>query len=190
MRPGFRMYAMLVAAGFAAAFLLSGLSAATKHTEAELLQELSSPDEARVYHALQELEKEYPDSQEARTRIIALLKDPRERVHRKAARVLGAIGVHLSDAQIGDVVSLLSSPDKDAVIDGLKALRGLGNKSAAKSIAPLLKNADKNIKRDSCRTLAVLGDKSVIPEIEPLLNDPDKKVQQDAREAIAQLKAK
>ena len=165
-------------------------SCASTRPESELLRDLNSPSANVVCDALQGLEKRYPDSDAARTQIIARLDDPREEVRRKAARVLGAIGVRLDDGQTAKVVALLSSPDGDAVIDGLKALRGTGNASAVPAILPLLRHSDRYVKRDACRTLAVLGDRSIVPAIEPLANHPDHEVAEDARLAIARLQQK
>ena len=163
---------------------------AAKHSEAELLAKLGSPNANEVRDALLALEKEYPTSMEARPRIIALLKDSRAEVRRKAARVLGAIGARLTREQIQGVVALLSEKDRDTVIDGLKALRGLNDSSAAPAVVALLQSSDLNIKRDACRTLAEIGDKSAIPSIEPLTKDPNEKVRKDAELAIAKLREK
>jgi HEAT repeat protein len=163
---------------------------ASKKTEEEWIAQLASSDEGKVTSALQGLEKEYPDSPTARAKIVSMLKDPREKVQRKAARVLGAIHASVDAKVLADITPLLKSPNKDAVIDGLKALRGLESKPAIPQILPLLASPDENIKRDSCRTLAEIGDASLVPKIEPLLSDPNKKVQEDARDAIARLKAR
>ncbi|MGE5715112.1 MAG: HEAT repeat domain-containing protein, partial [Acidobacteriota bacterium] len=163
---------------------------ASKKTEEEWIAQLSSSDEGKVTSALQGLEKEYPDSPTARAKIVSMLKDPREKVHRKAARVLGAIHAKVDAKALADITPLLKSPNKDAVVDGLKALRGLDAASTVPQILPLLSSPDENIKRDACRTLADIGSVSVVPRIEPLLNDPNKKVQEDARLAIDKLKAK
>jgi HEAT repeat protein len=138
--------------------------------------------------ALQAFEKSFADGAELRQKALSLLGDSRPKVKRKAARVFGALGARLSAEQLRQVQSLLASSDKDTVIDGLKALRGLENRNDFAPVLPLLQSPDANVKRDSCRTLAVIADKSVIPKIEPLLNDPDKKVRQDAEEAIGKLK--
>jgi HEAT repeat protein len=161
---------------------------ASKKTEEELIAQLSSADEGKVTSALQDLEKQYPDSKTAQAAVVSKLKDPREKVQRKAARVLGAIHAPVDRKVLADITPLLKSPNKDAVIDGLKALRGLDSKSTIPEILPLLGDKDDNIKRDACRTLAEIGDASLIPKIEPLLNDPSKKVQEDARDAIGKLK--
>lgn len=161
---------------------------AGKKTEEELIALLASSDEGKVVDAMQGLEKEYPDSANARARIASMLKDPREKVRRKSARVLGALHADVDAAQLADIASLLDSKAKDTVIDGLKALRGLKAGSTVPKVLALLSSPDENIKRDACRTLAEIGDKSVIAKIEPLLSDPNKKVQEDARDAIGKLR--
>lgn len=174
---------------------LSGLvalfvSCASSRPESELLRKLNSSSTNAVCDALQSLEKQYPNSAAAREQIIAKLDDPREEVRRKAARVLGSIGVRLDDEQTARVAVLLSSRDVEAVIDGLKALRGTGNASAVPAILPLLKHPNRYVTRDACRTLAVLGDKSIVPAIEPLANHRDHEIAEDARRAIARLQEK
>ena len=158
--------------------------------ESELLRDLDSPHAGVVCDALQALEKQYPGSAAARPKIVAKLDDPRVEVRRKAARVLGAMGTRLDDAETAKVVVLLSSQNVDTVIDGLKALRGTGNASAVPAIVPLLAHPNRYVKRDACRTLAVLGDRSVVPAIEPLVGNPDHEVDEDARLAIARLREK
>jgi HEAT repeat protein len=163
---------------------------ASKKTEEELIAQLASADEGKVTSALQGLEKEYPSSQTARAKIVAMLKDPREKVQRKAARVLGALNAKVDAKALADITPLLKSANKDTVIDGLKALRGLDAASTVPQIVPLLSSPDENIKRDACRTLAEIGSPAVISKIEPLLADANKKVQEDARAAIERLKLK
>lgn len=158
--------------------------------EAELIANLDSPKEKVVYSALQDLEKQYPTSPTAIAKIKTLLTDPRAVVHEKAARVLGAIHADVSETDLNNIATLLDSPTKDGIIQGLKALRGLKAGSVVPKIIPLLKNPDANVKRDACRTLAVIADKSAIPQIEPLLQDPDKAVVRDANDAIFALKNK
>jgi HEAT repeat protein len=173
-----------------AAISLSFPALASKKTEEELIAQLASTDEGKVTSALQGLEKEYPDSPTARAKVIAMLKDPREKVQRKAARVLGALNAKVDAKVLADITPLLKSTNKDAVVDGLKALRGLEAASTVPQILPLLASPDENIKRDACRTLAEIGSPAVIGKIEPLLADPNKKVQEDARVAIDKLKLK
>ena len=178
----------IVALGLVLVLLPASVARAREKTREEVVAELASPDDGKVYDALQTFEKHFSDDAELRQKALSLLGDSRPKVRRKAARVFGALGAKLTDAQVRQVESLLAAPDKDSVIDGLKALRGLQNRNDFAAILPLLRNPDANIKRDSCRTLAVIADRSVIPKIEPLLDDPDKKVRQDAQEAIAALK--
>ncbi|HEY5296422.1 MAG TPA: HEAT repeat domain-containing protein [Verrucomicrobiae bacterium] len=164
--------------------------ARAKMNEDELIAQLSSSDEKKVYDALQNLEKQYPTSTTDLPAIKKLLTDDRIKVKRKAARVLGVIHADVSESDIAAICTLLKSPDPDTVTDGLKALRGLKAPSAVPEILPVLKNPTPNVVRDACRTLAVLGDKSVVPSLEPLLSSPNPKVQQDAQDAIFALKAK
>jgi HEAT repeat protein len=183
-----RLSRMLALSVLFAAFSVPAL--ASKKTEEEWIAQLASADEGKVTSALQGLEKEYPESPTARAKIISMLKDPREKVQRKAARVLGAINAKVDAKVLADITPLLKSTNKDAVVDGLKALRGLDAASTVPQILPLLSSPDENIKRDACRTLADIADPSVISKIEPLLSDANKKVQEDARTAIAKLKMK
>ena len=185
-----KIRSLSVAGAILPALAVLSISCASSRSESEFLRDLNSSSTNTVCDALQGLEKRYPDSAAARERIVAKLDDPREEVRRKAARVLGAIGVRLDDEQTGKVVGLLSSRDVDAVIDGLKALRGTGNASAVPAIVPLLTSSNRYVKRDACRTLAILGDRSVIPAIEPLANHPDHEIAEDARRAIARLQGK
>jgi HEAT repeat protein len=166
------------------------ISSAAPASEAELIANLASPKEGVVTESLQKIEKEYPTSTTALPTIKKLLTDPRPKVARKAARVLGSIHASVDQTDIDNICALLKSPDADEVTDGLKALRGLNAPSAVPQILPVLKSPTPNLVRDACRTLAVLGDKSVIPSIEPLLQDPNPKVQKDAQDAIFALKAK
>jgi HEAT repeat protein len=183
-----RLARILALSFFFAAISLPAL--ASKKSEEELIAQLASPDEGKVTGALQDLEKQYPESQTARAKIVAMLKDPREKVQRKAARVLGALNAKVDAKALADITPLLKSANKDAVIDGLKALRGLDAASTVPQIVPLLSSSDENIKRDACRTLAEIGSPAVISKIEPLLADANKKVQEDARIAIEKLKLK
>lgn len=166
------------------------LQARTPETEDQLIADLSSPKDGVVTSALQKIEKLYPTSPKSLTAVKGLLADPRPKVQRKAARVLGAINADVSGTDIKNICTLLKSSDPDTMIDGLKALRGLKAQSAIPEIVPLLKNANKNVIRDAMRTLAVLGDKNLIPDIKPLLQYPDLAVQKDAADAIEILKEK
>jgi HEAT repeat protein len=180
--------AVILAAVFAAGSI--SLHAGTPKSEEVLIADLASPKEKTVISAMQEIEKNYPDSVKAQTEIKKLLSDARQPVMRKAARVLGVVHAEVSGDDLKKIAELLKSTDKAVVIDGLKSLRGLKAQSTIPEILPLLKNSNPNIVRDACRTLAVLGDKSLIPSIKPLLEVPDLAVQKDAADAIAILKEK
>ena len=174
-----------------AALLLTAAPAlGAARSEDEWIAQLASADEGKVTSALQGLEKNYPESPRARAKIIEKLTDPREKVRRKAARVLGAIHAEVDRKALDEMAALLDSKEKDAVIDGLKGLRGVNAGAIVPRILPLLKSPDENIKRDACRTLAEVAGPSVIPQIQPLLDDPNPKVRQDAHEAVARLKEK
>ena len=166
------------------------ISSAAPPAEASLIADLASPKEGTVTDALAKLEKSYPLSTNAFPAMKKLLADPRNKVARKAARVLGVLHAPVNETDIKNICELLKASDKREVMDGLISLRGLKAQSAIPQIIPLLDNADSNIKRDSCRTLAVLGDKSLIPKIQPLLTYPDLAVQKDAADAIGILKEK
>jgi len=178
----------LIALGLGLALLPASASRASEKSKEEVVAQLSSADESKVYDALQYVEKHFPEDAALREKVCSFLTDSRPKIKRKAARVLGALGANLTKDQVRDVQSLLAASDKETVIDGLKALRGLANRDDFAPILPLLQNSDQNIKRDACRTLAVIANKSAIPKIEPLLNDPDKKVREDAEAAIRALK--
>ncbi|HEU6449634.1 MAG TPA: HEAT repeat domain-containing protein [Verrucomicrobiae bacterium] len=164
-------------------------SAAPK-SEDELMADLASPKEGIVTRALQNLEKEYPNSPNSLPKIKALLTDERPAVREKAARVLGATHAKVSADDLKKIAAMLKSDNWKEAQQAVIALRGLDAKSTVPEIVPLLKNANPFVKRDACRTLAVLGDKSVIKDIEPLTSDPDKRVQKDANDAIFTLKNK
>lgn len=159
-------------------------------TEEKLIADLASPKEGVVLDALQKLEKQFPTTTTALPTMKKLLVDPRVKVHRKAARVLGMLHAPVDETDIKNICALLKTSDAEDATAGLKALRGLAAPSAVPEILPLLKSPAPNVVRDACRTLAVLGDKSVIPSIEPLLKDPNPKVHKDAQDAIFALKAK
>lgn len=168
----------------------SPLLLAAPKTEAELIAELASPKESKVTDALLKLEKQFPASTNAFATIKPLLKDPRPKVRRKAARVLGALHAELDEAHIKDICALLKSTDVDEITDGLKALRGLKAPSAVAEVKPFLKHANTHLIRDACRTLAVLGNKDLIPDIQPLLSHAQPAVQKDALDAINTLRSK
>jgi HEAT repeat protein len=171
-------------------FALTLPALAKPKTEADVLTDLASPKEKVVYTALQVYEQDFPDSTNCLAKAKSLLADSRPKVRDKAARVLGALHADLSDAELHEVAALLGSDDKNEIIEGLKALRGLKAQSIVPQIVPLLKYDNDNVKRDACRTLAVLGDKSIIPAIQPLLQYPDKAVVKDANDAIFALNNK
>jgi len=183
-----RCFVVALALGFLA--LATQSTWAKNKTEDELIAELSSPKEKTVIKSLQEMEKLYPTSTKCQDAIKPLLADNRKPVARKAARVLGVMSAPVSEADLKNIVALLKGTDRNEIIDGLKALRGLKAQSTIPDILPLLENKDKNVMRDSIRTLAVLGDKSLVPKIEPFMNYPDLAVQKDAADALAILKQK
>lgn len=159
-------------------------------SEDDLIAALASPKEKTVINTMQEMEKLYPTSTKCQDAIKPFLTDNRKPVMRKAARVLGVMNAPVSEADLKNIAALLKGTDKNEIIDGLKALRGLKAQSTIPDILPLLENKDKNIIRDSIRTLAVLGDKSLVPKIEPFMNYQDLAVQKDAADALSILKQK
>jgi HEAT repeat protein len=159
-------------------------------SEEALIADLASPKEGVVTDALQKLEKNYPTSTNAFSAIKKLLTDPRSKVQRKAARVLGVLHAPVDKTDLDNICKLLRASEKREIMDGLIALRGLKAENAIPEILPLLDNPDSNVKRDACRTLAVLGDKSLIPKLEPLLSSPEPAVKKDAADAIYILKQK
>jgi len=180
---------------FLGAFMLALLSTSTSvlaadKTEDQLIAELASPNETKVTDALLKLEKKYPTSTKAFPTIKKLLKDPRQKVRRKAARVLGVLHAEVDEENIKDICALLKGSEPREVMDGLIALRGLKAQAVVPQIVPFLKHSNSYVIRDACRTLAVLGNKDLIPSIEPLLNHSDPKVKQDAQDAIYKLRSK
>jgi HEAT repeat protein len=181
---------------FIGAFLLALVFSATLSLQAapksedELITDLGSTKDSAVISALQNIEKNYPTTTRALPAMKKLLADPREKVKRKAARVLGVIHADVNSTDINNICELLKGSDKRVIMDGLISLRGLKAQSAIPQILPLLDNPDANVKRDSMRTLAVLGDSSLIPKIKPLLTYPDLAVEKDAADAISLLKEK
>ena len=134
--------------------------------------------------------KLHPNSAKALPKLKKALTDPRAKVHRKAARVLGVWHAEVSSDNLKAITAMFKASDSREVIDGLISLRGLKAQSTIPEILPLLKSTTPNIVRDACRTLAVLGDKSLIPSIEPLLQDANAGVKKDAADAIFTLKNK
>ena len=159
-------------------------------TEVQLIQALGSKDSATVVFALGKLEDGFPSSTNAFPKMKELLTDPREKVRRKAARVLGVLHAEVDENNIKAIAALLKSSDNGEVTDGLKALRGLKAPQAVPEITPLLKHSNEHLIRDACRTLAVLGNKDLIPSIEPLLKHKDPEVKKDAHNAITALRSK
>jgi HEAT repeat protein len=164
--------------------------AAKVKTEDELIADLASPKDSVVADAMLKIERNYPTSTKAVAEIKKYLGDNREKVRRKAARVLGALHAEMSADELKQVCKLLTAADHREVMDGLIALRGLKAADAIPQITPLLSHAQPNVVRDACRTLAVLGNKSHVALIEPLLKNADPKVQKDAQDAIFALNAK
>lgn len=180
-----RLFLSLLAA---AAFVMPATLVAKEKTEAEVLAMLESKNADEVCSAMLNIEKRFSSNESAIKTIRTMLADPRLAVQRKAARVLGVLHTELTGDELKSVYALLKSSDRLAVIDGLKALRGLKAPGAAAEIIPLLQNTDENIVRDSCRTLAEMGAKSAIPSIEPLVSNPNKAIAKDAQEALFKLK--
>ena len=155
-----------------------------------MIAELASPKEGVVTDSLLALEKKFPTSTKAFPTIKGLLDDPRAKVRRKAARVLGTLHAEVSDSDLQKIAKQLKSADNLEVMDALKSLRGLKAQSVLPEITPLLNHGTPNVVRDACRTVATLGNKDSIPALEPLLKSPNPKIQKDAADAIYQLKAK
>lgn len=147
-------------------------------------------EESTLIQTLERFENEFPDSSTAAVKILPFVRDERPKVRRAAVRVLGILQPDLDEKDLADVTRMLSSDDREEVIDALKALRWLYAPSTIPSILPLLSHSDEHVKREACRALAVIGDRSVISKIGPLLNDPIKDVRLDAEGSIAQLKRK
>ena len=177
----------MLAVGFIVAALPLRAAAAT---EDQLIKDLDSSNAGVVTSALLKLEKEYPTSTKAFPVMKKLLTDKRDKVRRKAARVLGVLHAEVSDADIKAIVAMLKASDPQEVMDGLKALRGLKAAQTVPDILPLLKSKTPNVVRDACRTLAEHGGKEIILSIEPLLSHPSAAVKADAQDAIHKLRTK
>ena len=67
------------------------LQARPPKSEDELIADLASPKDSVVISALQNIERNYPTTTKALPAMKKLLADPRSKVKRKAARVLGVI---------------------------------------------------------------------------------------------------
>jgi len=175
---------------FSLVLLASAAPVLADEKEDKLIAELASPNESKITDALLKLEKQYPTSTKAFPTMKKLLKDPREKVRRKAARVLGVLHADVDEENLKDILALTKGSDPREIMDGLIALRGLKAESTVPDILPLLKHSHPNVIRDTCRTLAVLGNKDLIPQIEPLLNHPEPAVKKDAQDAIYKLRQK
>src|SRR5262245_52323327 len=73
----------------AIAALTTTVFAAKEKTLDQLLADLASPKDTLVAESLLALEKKHPDAARTNPAVRKLLTDPREKVRRKAARVLG-----------------------------------------------------------------------------------------------------
>ena len=159
-------------------------------TEDELIAELSGPNDEKVADAMLQLERQFPASTKAFPTMKKLLTDPRAKVRRKAARVLGVLHAEVNSTDIKAICALMKSSEPREVMDGLIALRGLKAAEALPEVVPLLKHTHLLVIGDACRTVVALGTKDNIKDLEPLLQHADKKVQKEAQDAIYALKAK
>lgn len=166
------------------------LEAKPKLTEDQLINELSGSNPDKVADAMLQLERNYPTSTKYHPKVKELLTDPREKVRRKAGRVLGALHAEVSQTDLQNIAAMLKASEPNEVIDALKSLRGLEANSTIPEILPLLKHSTVNVVRDALRTLAVLGNESNVSDVEPLLQHSDPKVQKDAMDAMHTLKSK
>ena len=176
----------------AAIFTTSTLSAADKKllNEDELIAELAGPNEDKVANAMVQLEKRFPAGGKALPAIKKLLTDPREKVRRKAVRVLGVLHAEVDATDLKNITAMFAAKNPLEVIDALKGLIGLKAESTIPEILPLLRNPTRNVVRDAVRTMASLGNKSHIPSIEPLLQHSDAAVKKEAADAIFALQKK
>ena len=168
----------------------SPLQAAATLTEDQVIAQLAGPDEDKVAKAMLDLEKQFPTSTKAFPAIKKLLIDPREKVRRKAGRVLGALHAEVDQTDLKNICAMFKPANPQETMDALKSLRGLKAGSTLPEILPLLQDAHLGILRDALRTVAALGNKSHVAAIEPLLKHADMKVQKDAQDAIFALKGK
>src|SRR5689334_23573350 len=134
------------------AFTTSPLLAAKAKTEDDLIAQLSDANETKVVEALAALEKEFPTSTKAFPTMKKLLTDPREKVRRKAGRVLGVLHAEVDEQNIKDICAMLKAADPQEVMDALKSLRGLKAGQTVPQILPLLQNPNPGVIRDACRT--------------------------------------
>jgi len=173
-----------------AAFAFTSPATAADKSEEKVIAALANKNEGKVTAAMQEIEKKFPNSVEGVKTIKSMLGDPRVKVRRKAARVIGSIHADCTEAELKSIAELLNGSTAEEIIDGLKALRGLKSQPVIPQILPLLNHATPNVVRDACRTLADIGTKDQIPAIEPLLNHANPAVKKDAQDAIFKLKSK
>ena len=117
------------------------VSAADK-SEAQAVAALADKSEGKVTAAMQEIEKKFPNSVEGIKTIKSMLGDPRVKVRRKAARVIGSLHADVTEAELKTIAELLKGATVEEIIDGLKALRGLKSQSVIPQI---------QIGRASCR---------------------------------------
>ena len=185
-----RSFIIAVALG-ALALTTGTVSAADKVlTEDQLIAELAGLNEDKVAHAMLELEKRHPTSTKALPAIKKLLTDPREKVRRKAVRVLGVLHAEVDGTDLKNITAMFAAKNPLEVIDALKGLSGLKAESTIPEILPLLQSPVKNVVRDAIRAVASLGNKSHIPAIEPLLKHAEPAVKKDAADAIFTLQKK
>lgn len=159
-------------------------------TEAEIVEQVKSPNEDVSIKAMMTLEKKYPTSTAGLPAVRSMLTDSRPKVRRKAARVLGVLHAEVTPSDVDAICAMLQSSDPLEATDALKALRGLNAPTAIPKVVAVLQNANTHLVRDALRTLAVLGKADLIPTIEPLLQHPDPAVKADAQDAIFKLRAK
>jgi hypothetical protein len=166
------------------------LPAAAKLTEAQLIAELSGPNEDKVANAMLQLEKNFPTSTAMIPPIKKLLTDPREKVRRKAARVLGALHTEVDSTDLKNITAMFAAKNPQEAMDALKALRGLKAESVLPEVVAQLKSPNNGVVRDAMRTIADLGNKSHVSAIEPLLTHAEPAVKKDAADAIFKLQKK
>jgi HEAT repeat protein len=186
---------MLSRTSFLSALLIALLALAlplrAADAEDKLIKDMESKSEETAWQAMQKYEKQFPTSTKAFPVMKKLLTDPRAKVRRKAARVLGVLHADASEDDLKAVTAMLKAPDAQEQMDALKSLRGLkGGEKALPEILPMLKSSTPNVVRDACRAISTLGTKANIPDIEPLLNNANPAVKKDAQDAIFALKNK
>jgi HEAT repeat protein len=185
------LVALCLGAGCALGGGAEATDAVTEAREQAALSRLSPGEpEDSLMKTLVAIEEEFPDSAAAAPKVLALLRDERVKVRRKAVRVLGVLQPNLDAPGLADVTRMLASPDTAEVVDALKGLGGLYAPASIPSILPLLASPNEHVKREACRTLALVADRSVLARIEPLTKDPIKDVRNDAEGAVAQLRRK